>query len=267
MVRRMLLVLIAVLGFTKASFAEELDTERKELQGLFITERASSQQEKGEWQFRGDFEYRHDRTTKLKQYRTPIALEYGIWDWLELDLGIPYVWQKKDSEGTDSFGNLNAGLTFLLVKGNKEIPYIATGFEIGFPTVQENQDITGEEEKYKYEGFVNMTKYFPLFITDINFAYSQSRNGEHEEELEYNIGADFLLDKIFKKGSFAGRHFTAEFNGETNLDNNVDKFYLTPGVKYVTKGGLEWGLGVPIGLVTEADEFKVISSLTFEWGG
>lgn len=265
MIKRILLVFWIV--FWGVSFADELEIERKELQGLFITERASSQQEKGEWQFRGDFEYRRDNEIELKQYRVPIELEYGIVDWLELDLAIPYVWQEEEGEDTDSIGNLNAGVTFLVVRGNEEIPYVSVGFEVAFPTVQEDQDIADEEEQYTYEGFINITKSFEYLVIDLNFAYSQSRNGEVEEELEYNIGVDFLIDRILGKDHLIGWHWITEFNGESNLSEDVNAFYLTPGIKYVTKAGLELGLGAPIGLVDEADDYRIIGSLTYEWGG
>ena len=264
------MILAGLLRFIETSFAQE--AERKELQGLFITERASSQQEKGEWQINSDFEYRRNKTDELKQYKIPVGLEYGIFDWLEFGLKIPYVWQK-NAESTDGFGNLKTEFGFLLLKGNDEIPYIVTGFEIGFPTVDEGKDIAGEEKKYSYEGSIKITKNFSFFITDINFNYEQSKNdasvlgtSEKENELEYNIGADFLLDKIFKM-NIEGLHFITEFNGKTNLDNNVDKFYLTSGIKYVFTGGLELGFGIPLGLNTQSDDFRIISSLTYEWGG
>lgn len=238
--------------FLGVSFADERGDERKELQRLFITERASSQQDKGEWQFNADFEYRHD--SEMEQYMIPIGLEYGILDWLELEAGIPYVWQEGEDEDSSGIGDLGAGLTFLLVRGNKkEIPHIAAGIEIGLPTAS-------EEEQYSYEGFINMTKYFPSFIIDLNISYSQSRNGEIEDEIEFNLGSDFLAGKT-------GWHLVTEFNGETNLSEDVNEFYLTPGIKYVTKGGLELGLGAPIGLVSEADDYRIIASLTYEWGG
>lgn len=253
--------------FLEASLAQEVETGRKELQRLFITERASSQQEKGEWQFNGEFEYRRDNTTDLNQYRIPIALEYGVLDWLELELMIPYVWQKQEDKNNDSIGNLKLELVFLLLKGDEKIPYIAAGLEGGFPTAEKDENIVGEEDEYAYGPFINMTKYLPYFIVDLNLSYNQSRNDEVEDEIEYNLGVDFLLDKIFKKPFFNGWHVITEFNGESSLGEDENIFYLTPGIKYVTKCGLEFGIGGPIGLVHEADSYRIIGSLTYEFGG
>lgn len=262
-----LLCWIIVLLCRGLIFAQELEKERKELQALFITERASSQQDKGEWQFRGDFEYRRDDAIELDQYRISGNLEYGLFDWLELEAALPYVWQELDGENTDSIGNLNTGITFLLLRGGLEIPYIGAGLEVGFPTAEEDQEIEDEEEKYTYEGFLNLTKNFEPFIIDLNLAYSQSRNGEKEEELEYNLGLDLLLDRVTRNDSLIGWHLIAEFNGETNLTEDINKSYITPGIKYMTSYNLELGLGAPIGLVDEADDYRIIVSGIYEWGG
>jgi hypothetical protein len=61
---------------------------------------------------------------------------------------------------------------------------------------------------------------------------------------------------------------TLELNWTTNRwnhDGDESTLYATPGYIHKVSKSLEWGIGIPVGLTEESDDYRIMGLLTWEW--
>ena len=226
-------------------------------------------QEKGELQvtFAPRFGHRDDTNA----YDLPWVLEYGITDAWDVELEWTLLRQvEEDGESTAGIGDLEIGVRWSRpARGDSGI-HVAAGLEVAVPIADVDRELS--EGFIEYEPFVIVQKDFPqadfhlfahlgLSLVD-RVRTPETDLGDEVEpaahELFVNIGFFLPLGRF---------HLTQELNWSNNRwnhDGEENELYWTPGLVVGLPGNQEIGLGVPIGLSDDADDFRVIAMWTWE---
>jgi hypothetical protein len=259
------MLLIAVLLALSAGFGSEgmaQDDRNQPVQEVFQTELVYPQ-EKGAFQFTSASTFGRVN----KKFSNELSLEYGLTHAWQMGLQ----WEsfaRKTNEGLISRGSgdlrLGTKYSFMNVRGSNF--HTAVGFEVGLPAASARKGIS--EGKIEYEPYVILAKDFPglsrlqLFSQlGLTFAHSITRSTASDDNLdgktiEWNSGM-FV--------PYRRARFTTEINWSKNTKEN--NLYLTPGIIWKLPRELEFGLGVPLGLSRDAESFRMITKLVYEFGG
>jgi hypothetical protein len=252
---------------------DKKEAREKPIEELFQTELVYPQ-EKGEVQV--TFAPRSQRVGKSHRLILPLKIEYGITDAWQAELGWETLKHLNPDEGASTVGpgDLQIGTKYSFMNIANTNFHIAVGFDTLFPVGNLNHDLT--EGFIEYEPFFILAKDFPelhnlQFFTQVGIGLVQrvkqaDNPGEKEpaaHECTLNVG--FFLPFHLPVGKFI---FTSEFNWRTNRWNNdgqEDQKYYTPGLVWHLPSGWEIGIGAAIGLNSDADDYRIISTLTFEF--
>lgn len=143
-------------------------------------------------------------------------------------------------------------------------------FEVEFPTGNVNKELS--EGFIEYSPSASFAKDFPSLnrlqiFSQVGVSLKQRVKKPRDlDELESDAHEFFLNGGFFlpvKKARFVG-----EINWNTNQWNkrgNQNEVYLTPGFVYKLPGRWEIGFGVPIGVTRDADKFRTIAQVIFEF--
>lgn len=207
----------------------------------------------------------------------PIAAEYGITDRLQVEIEYAaFTSIRLDTNGNARGpGDLEIGTkySFMNIRGSNV--HAAVGCNIELPTGDVSQGLS--EGLVEVEPFACFAKDFPslhrmqLFgqvgVDLVNRTKTAPDNDtEDSDEAPLDPHEFFLNVGTFVPiGKFRG---TMELNWTTNQWNNLGNesaVYVTPGIVWVPKSGLEFGIGLPVGVSHDADHLRVIGLLIYEF--
>jgi hypothetical protein len=196
--------------------------------------------------------------------------EYGLTDRWQVEFEWN-VFQKRffDPEPTVSgTGDIEIGTRYSFMNIGNTNFHTAAGFEVGIPLGDEDKGLG--EGTLKYGPFILAAFDLPslshaqLFArAGIEFANSSTNDDQDDGEEEGN-------EMTISGGVFiplGNLIFTAESTWQSdNLsDGDESQLYLTPGIIFNLPDGWEAGIGVPVGLNEQSDNFRVMALLTFEF--
>jgi hypothetical protein len=250
-----------IVGFDPTAIAQE--QRDQPLQELFQTE-VVYPQEKGAFQFASTSNF----SKVNKKFSNDLTVECGLTHAWQIDLQWESLAWKKTKDGSISHGSgdlrLGTKYSFMNMRGSNF--HSAVGFELGLPAASAKKGIT--EGKIEYEPYVIVAKDFPqlsrlqLFSQlGLTFAHPRTRSTASDDNddgktIEWNSG-------LFVP--YRQTRFTTEINWSKGTKEN--NLYLTPGIIWKLPRDMEFGVGVPLGLSRDADSFRMIVKLVYEFGG
>jgi Putative MetA-pathway of phenol degradation len=205
-------------------------------------------------------------------FQIPFDVEYGITDVWQVGVAWDtFVSRNPEMErSTRGIGNLEISTKYSFMNIAGSDFHAAMGVEIGFPTGDIDKELT--EGFIEYEPFLILAKDFPElshsqlftqigvgFVDRVKNPADPADQEPSAHELNWAVGFFVPVGSL---------RFTAEFNWMTNKWNNDGEeniVLLTPGVVWDLPGTWEWGIGVPVGLNNESDNFQIITQLIYEF--
>lgn len=245
-------------------------TENQPLQEVFQTELVYPQ-EKGEFQL--TFAPRFSRKDDERKIDLPVRLEYGITNRWQVEVEWNTLTRRRlvdVGETEKSTGGVSVSTKYSFLNIKKSNFHSSVQFEVEFPT--------GNVDKGLSEGFIeyqlsaSFAKDFPRLnrlqiFSQVGVSLKQPVKKPRDlDELESD-GHEFFVNGGFflpvKKARFVG-----EINWNTdqwNKRGSQNEVYLTPGFVYKLPGRWEIGIGMPIGVTRDADKFRTIAQVIFEF--
>src|SRR4030095_13351931 len=203
--------------------------------------------------------------------QTPIVLEYGLSDSWQLHFEWDGYTHRRNHEGrsTQGVGDLSIGSQYSFMNIANSNFHTALGFEMGFPVGSVNKGLSNG--LMHFEPFIVMAYDLPQLnhsqiLTQLILDFVH-RLKENKESVENEPAAHELT---MNSGFFIPFYpfvYTTEFTWQTNEWNNGgndSEMYITPGLVVNLPGRWEAGVGAPIGLTEDSDNFRVIGMATFE---
>ena len=260
--------------------------ERNEWQATFTTQYFFHQKLR-------EVEYEEDGTRvdtlKIKNELQWVGeLEYGLTDWLQVQVEIPYMHVEKkaieETEGGDSATNylnrtsisdLKVGFQIGLFKEDQEKWWsstLAIESNATLPTGNWKNDMGNG--RYSFDTGILLSKSIDKFTVHANVSggyvdstREQGSTGKtHQRSIEAGLSVVYQpTEKI---------DLICELTKDTQRQNKPTGFkgssreteiYITPGVGYKLKNNTEIGLGVPIGLTYESYRWGIMGKILFEW--
>ena len=233
------------------------------LEELFQTE-VVYPQEKGEIQVTMTTRVR--RVGETTAIEVPLTLEYGLTDAWQIELE----WGGFESEnefggGTErGTGSLEIGVKYSFMDEEPDGFHQALGFSLDIPIEHPRADVRVLE----YRPFVVLAKDLPrrtqLFAElacSLVQALDGSADGDDETEshqVALNVGGFVALPGVV---------LTGEINWASELEHpgRANELYATPGIVRRQGKYLELGVGVPVGLTSDSDRFRVLVQATIEF--
>lgn len=180
-----------------------------------------------------------------------VGLEYGVTDAFQVGFEWDaYKYRDPDDESSEQGTGdveLEAGYSWMSISGLPVHAALAMGVLIP----------VGNEDKELGEGSV---AYEPIAILAADL---DVLNGG---QVFVNVGAEIDKDeteKFVNVGAFvAVRNWVPSL--EWNWGEEEEERYLTPGLTWTSGGAWQIGLGVPVGLEDEADDYRVIFQIVHE---
>jgi hypothetical protein len=249
---------------TAQTIARAQTAGERPLQELFQTETVYSQ-DKGETQL--TLVSRFSKSAGRKLFENPVALEYGISDGWQVTVEWSAANRLTTADGkTRGSGDLRIGTKYSWMNLRHSNFHAAVGFELGVPTGNVAKGLG--EGNLEYEPYVVVAKDFPKLahlqvFSQFGVTFAQHVKGPvsiddqgAKRTAEWNSGLFVPYRKV---------RFTSEFNWSKSVAQS--SLYLTPGVIWKFPRDLEFGVGVPFGVTRDADRFRAIVKLVYEFGG
>jgi hypothetical protein len=256
--------LCAIILLTAPTSAPAQTAGERPLQELFQTETVYSQ-DKSETQV--TFVSKFSKSAGRKLFENSVALEYGISDGWQVTLEWSAANRLTTADGkTRGSGDLRIGTKYSWMNLRHSNFHAAVGFELGVPTGNVAKGLG--EGNLEYEPYVVVAKDFPKLahlqvFSQFGVTFAQHVKGSisvddpiAKRTAEWNSGVFVPYRKV---------RFTSEFNWSKSAAQN--SLYLTPGVIWKLPRDLEFGVGVPFGITPDADRFRAIVKLVYEFGG
>ena len=192
-------------------------------------------------------EYRND--TNGDHWLLTVGAEYGITDALQVEVEwTAYARDDPDiAPSADGVGDLSLGLQYSWLNLGDAPLHVATALEVVFD-VGDN-DLALNEEGIVWEPSL-VVAYRPEYLMGIEAFVEIGREfSSDESETYFNIGG---------YREFGYQLLSLEFNYEET------ERYLTPGISRRWQSGWEAGIGIPVGLNDDSDDFRVIVLFIYE---
>lgn len=241
----------AVLFFSGLVHADEEDDGEEweqPLQDLFQSTLVFPQ-ERNELQT--TFSPRFHKGQEENQWILPVSIEYGITDAFQVGVGWEaYKHRDPDDEPSEQgIGDVEVEAMYSWMSISGLPVHAALSMGVLIPT--------GDEDKDLGEG---STAYEPVAI------FSADINALGGGQVFLNVGAEIDKDdteKFVNIGAFlALRNWVPSL--EWNRSQEEEDRYLTPGLTWTSGRAWNIGLGVPIGLKDEADDYRVVLQIIHE---
>jgi len=235
---------LITLFFTAAACSNEV---AEPIQEAFKSDLVFAQ-EAGEFQF--SFTPHYAEAGEETSWALPVSLEYGISDKLQIELEwVSYGQNNPSDESANSgVGDVKIGLQYSWMEILGSNVHLALGVELGIPLGDEEKEL-GEAEKSLETYLVlgaNISQELHAFL-QLGVEYP-----EHEgKERFVNLG---LIGKLANDVAF-----TVEYNWEE------EQRYITPGLVWQPADDWELGIGLPLGVSDEADDYQLILHLIVEF--
>jgi hypothetical protein len=215
------------------------------IEEFFLSEAVRSE-EHGELQFTVDGMASRGQGSAADGKSAGLDIEYGITRRLQFGMEMPYgVQSTATSEIPTSWSTLNPSLLYQFIRSNHPFALCAA-MGVNLPLTSRGS-LSFEPEVLAAKGF-GTVQIHASFIPEL---------GKGDTSLEYNVAA---LRPI-------AHHLipTLEFNGRRN--DEVNSYYVTPGIYKHLPHRLEAGVGVPVGAGPHSSPVGVIVKMTWEIGG
>lgn len=264
---------MAAVFLTAAYHVRAQEAERQQpqpLQEVFQTELVYPQ-EKGEVQF--TLSPTFSKGAGLKLFQTPLTIEYGLTSKWQVELewqAASFRRERGEGETMRGIGDLRLGTKYSFMNMRGSSFHSAVGLEVGMPT--------GSAEKELSEGVIEYEPYFILardfqrlkgaqlfaqagvgLLQRVKGHASENEDGPTAHEFNLNVGSFVPVSHVV---------LTGELNWQTNRWNHGGQeslLYFTPGLVWHPASTWEVGVGVPIDLTRDADGFRNILKLTYEF--
>ena len=247
MIQQNIFVLLTMLAFSGHVFSASSEHELEQpLQEVFQSDLVYPQ-EQGELQFTFSPEYNDGN--EFQQWIFPITVEYGITNAFQIELEwSALVYNDPDDEdSTTGIGDLSIGAFYSWMDIGGQPIHAAAALEFGIPTGDEDKEL-GEGD-FTVEPFVVLAWDLPFRSNTQVFLNVGAEISDSEEEMFGNLGFFTPIGNAI---------LTTEWNW------SEEQRYFTPGLVWQPHDDWELGLGTPIGLNSDADNFRVIFKLTYE---
>jgi len=255
-------VLLALsLGHATRSMAQAGSDEHP--QGVFQTELVYPQ-EKGAFQLTSSFTF----SKADKEFSNDLALEYGLTPSWQVELQWQSFARKKGVDGLilRGSGDMRLGTKYSFMNIHGSNFHSAVGFELGLPAPSAKKGIS--EGQIEYEPYVIIAKDFPglsrlQLFSQLGLTFAHSINESTLNENDHNEKTVEWSSGMFVP--YRRARFTTEISWSKSSDEC--HLYLTPGLVWKLPRDLEIGAGMPIGLTRDAEPFRIIAHVVYEFGG
>ncbi|MBI4374584.1 MAG: hypothetical protein HY542_06880 [Deltaproteobacteria bacterium] len=266
--------IVAFMGLGTPVLAMDVGPERQyeqSIQEVFQTQLVYPQ-EHGEFQFILLPGFSDASSRDLLQ--VPAKMEFGLTDHWQMGLEWITFQDRRPTLGSETWGigDIEIDTKYSIMNISASDFHMAIGAGIEFPIANIHRDLT--------DGFIEYTPRLMMAYDLLSLHSSQifwegnvnivqrvlnHRNpandipGAHQ----ININAGFFIP-------FSEIRFVNEINWSYDRWNNngvENSIYDTPGLVWDPPSSLEIGVGVPLGLTSDADNFRVMGLLLFELGG
>lgn len=241
---------LSIILFTFFFYGGQEEEEEKgytqPLQELFQTESVYPQ-EKGEVQLTLVLNY--NKTRPDASYLFPFSLEYGITDSWQIEAEF----HSMKMNSPLRFHQIEVGTKYSFMNIGSAQFHSAVGLDVGIPVGENGLD--EEESELEFEPYLVLAKDFPKLgdmqlFTEIRLGVEKSFE---DVEFNWNVGLFIPLPLVC-------------LTGELNYISGEEKeLYFTPGLVWDLPGTWEIGIGCPIGLNDDADDFRFIIGILFEF--
>ncbi|HIG78461.1 MAG TPA: hypothetical protein EYG50_08610 [Cycloclasticus sp.] len=238
-------VILPALFFTGPVVADDVE---ELVQEVFKSDLVYAQ-EADEIQF--TFAPQYTESSEGATWALPIAIEYGITDNLQVELEwVSHTQNNPDDESANSgIGDVEIGLQYSWMNIADSSFHTALGVEISIPF--------GDDKKELGEGEKSLATYL-ILAADVS-------EGLHTY---MQLGAEFpeheARERFLNLGVVASIGENTAFTLEYNWDEEAE--YLTPGLAWSPIEDWELGVGVPMGINNDADDFQLILHVILEIG-
>ena len=253
--------------------ADAQSRENQPLQEVFQTELVYPQ-DKGEFQL--TFAPRFSRRDEGRIVETPARLEYGLTNRWQVEVEWNSYSRRRfaDSPGSaeteKGAGDLGISTKYSFLNIKNSNFHSSVQFEIGLPTGNINKGLS--EGFIEYQPSASFARDFPQLhrlqiFSQIGVNFKERVKKPLDLEKVESGAHEFILNGGFflpvKKARLVG-----EINWNTNQWNKrggQSEVYLTPGFVYQLPGRWEIGIGAPVGVTRDADKFRAIAQIIFEF--
>ena len=178
-----------------------------------------------------------------------VGAEYGITDALQVEVEwAAYTRDDPDMEpSADGVGDISIGLQHSWLNLGEKPLHVAIALEVVFAVGDDELELN--EEGTVWEPFV-VVAYRPEYLLGIEaFVEIGGEISSEESETYFNIGG---------YREWGSQLLSLEYNYEE------EERYLTPGLMKRWQSGWEAGIGIPVGLNDDSDNFRVIVLIIYE---
>lgn len=261
--------LLFCLALNSTALAEEGERHKQFLQEVFQSAVVYPQQAK-EVQLIATTRFRaSDRRDRTE---TKMGVEFGITDAWQMELEWAAFVNRDPAAGSNAhgIGDLEIGTKYSFMNIADWDFHAATGFNASFPLGDINKDLT--EGFVEYEPFLVLAKDLPSLNNAHLFTHVEmsflDRSKRHEDPDEDEPGAHEIKWNTGFVIPFGQLRGVSEFNWKNNEWSNggtTDEMYITPGIVWDLPGTWEAGVGIPVGLTNDADNWRLVGHLIYEF--
>lgn len=278
--------IVLSVGFNSIAFADEGQDEFEGQQFLFLMTEGYNQ-EQGELQVSFTSRYmdrqrlKEDDEIKTKnQWEWTTSVEYGLWDWLEFEVKVPFSHIHKQSTEDGETTNLDeTGIsdieTSLRINLSEEEPdkwwshTLSAGLEVSWPSGRWRKDLGTDQFGWETNLVLSKTtdKWAYHLLGGFGMTNDAREQGESEKcDVEEFEASGALVYRAIDRLDVICELF-AEFEKEKIgiCESHETEFYIIPGAGYKLLDDFEIGLGVPIGLTNASYDWGVVVKVQYEW--
>jgi len=192
-----------------------------------------------------------------REYSPLFTLSYGLSEKADLGVGIGYLFiHPEEGEKDQGLTDTELKLKYRWMDEKNWVPALATAAKLKIPTASESKRLGSGKPDFGINLIAtkNLSK---RWVLHANFGYTFIGNGESEKELNYSLGAQFVLtDKWALVGEIFG---TNNLNGKSE-DNPFSGLF---GTYYLITERLIWDLGMEMGTNRAAPDYRLTTGITF----
>lgn len=204
--------------------------------------------ERGELEVR--FEASYEDADDLDTVELLVGMDYGLTDWLELSIEVPYLFAMpvpEEEHDVDGLGDIKVGGALAVLAEHPV--YVSTSLDVDLPT--------GNDERSEHLGEGRVV-WEPSVVTDLALG---------DAELVFDIGgafaehqSEFLFETTL---AYALGEIVPSLGVEGSLDGGAKEISIVPGIGLPIGEDVELAIEVPIGLSHDAANWKVLVEVTF----
>jgi hypothetical protein len=227
----------------------------------FLTTEPVYVQPRGETELSSSFDYRRP----AGDWRIPVLVEYGITDRLEAEIEAVYLSLPGEGSRDRGPGDLELGLHYA-IRPDVETVALTLGVNVGLPMGDETRGLGSGKTVVELMGIAGMK----LGFAELHVAGVLEVGEEAEPELNAAVvyprsDLRFTLETNVLRGDGPGEVRGASADPAVGSGEQDLRVVMTPGLFHCPRPGIEYGIGLAIGLSRVAPDWGVVSRLTVEF--